>query len=163
MTHDHPPSRWPAPHGSGRTLTKGIGTNVNLSEAQRWFRKASDQGLPLASYYLAKTYLEMKEYALAEVAFSAAAKKNHAPSLYCLGRMYLRGDGVDRQPAKARDFLETAAALGNVWAKRELAGLLMSGAMGPLSRLRGVYLFLSALKDGLILALGDASSERLSS
>lgn len=140
---------------------KGMGTNVDLVQAQDWYRRAANCGSIPASYELGRILFELKNYAKSKEAFDVGEAHDYAPSINMLGMMYLRGLSVEKNISRARELLERASGLGHVFAKRNLAGLLMRGAYGPLGFLRGVGLFLVAVKDTLTIVLNDPLSDRL--
>jgi len=75
--------------------------------------------------------------------------------------LYLRGEGVPTDTAKARDLLEGAVSQGHIFSKRNLGTLLMSGRFGGKHIVRGFFLFLGGLKDAVIVIPKDPSSDRL--
>lgn len=139
----------------------GMGIKVDLVQAQSWYRSAANCGSIPASYELGRVLYDLKSYAESKAAFEVGEAHKYAPSINMLGMMYLQGVGVERSISKARDLLEQASGLGNVFAKRNLAVLLMRGADGPLGFLRGVGLFLVALKDIVTIVPNDRFSDRL--
>jgi TPR repeat protein len=139
----------------------GIGTTVDLRQAEDWYRRAANSGSLLGTYELGRFCLEMTRYMEAVKAFSAGAARNYSPSMRMLGIMYMEGNGVEKDVPRARALFESAAALGNVFAKRKLAVLLMHGDFGALATLKGGWLFVSALKDAVVVAWTDPSGDRL--
>jgi len=65
--------------------------------------------------------------------FRALAAIDFTPALNRLGTMYLKGDGVPRDPGRAKDLWKRAANLGHVRARRNLGFLLISGRYGNAS------------------------------
>jgi hypothetical protein len=146
----------------GWALENGTGTNVDSKAAEMWLRRAYERGSDVASYYLGHVYLRRRDYSRAQDVFAGGASMDYPPSIYRLGDMYLQGTGIEKQPDKAIALFEKASALGHVFAKRKLAGLLMSGRFGAFNIVRGVTLLAGALKDGLLVALREgADSDRL--
>jgi localization factor PodJL len=94
-------------------------------------------------------------------AFESGALAGYMPSTRQLGGLYLRGTGVERDLNKAREFFERASASGNVFAKRDLAYLLIRGHFGFLQILRGAGLFFTAIKDLTVVILTDPTRENL--
>src|SRR5262245_1150397 len=75
-------------------IRNGIGTRMDLPQAEAWYRRAADRGSLLALYEVGRIYLEMENYPKAVETFSKGVTKNHAPSMHMLGLMYLEGNGV---------------------------------------------------------------------
>lgn len=74
--------------------------------------------------------------------------------------MYLLGTGVEKNPEKARNLLERGSKLGNVFAKRLLATLLMRGGNSFTEKVRGALLFWGSMKDAIIVACTDPKGDR---
>ena len=139
----------------------GKETSVDLDEAQKWLRRAIQNGSVPASYELGRMLFEFKNYPQSKEAFEIGETHNFAPSINMLGTMYLNGIGVEKNLTRARELLERASSLGHVFAKRNLAGLLVRGADGPHGFFRGVRLFLVAIKDTLVVVCSSPFSDRL--
>jgi TPR repeat protein len=139
----------------------GIGTGIDLRQAEDWYGRAAKRGSTLASYELGRVCLELKRYADAKEAFNVGTAKSYAPSMHMLGMMYFKGSGVDSDLSKARDLLERSAALGHVFAKRNLAMLLIKGRFGLLQVPRGLWLLLSGFKNAVTTLCADPHSDRL--
>jgi TPR repeat protein len=132
-----------------------------LLQAEEWYERAAQGGSVLASYHLGRTYLAKNDYLNAMKAFESGASAGYMPSNRQLGRLYSRGVGVARDLDKARDFFKIASASGYVFAKRDLAYLLMRGHFGFLQILRGAGLFVAAIKDLTVAMLTDPTREKL--
>jgi uncharacterized protein len=139
----------------------GNGTKIDLTQAEEWHRRAVAAGIVGASYELGRGHLRRMAYRGALDAFRIGAKENYAPSMNMLALMYLRGEGVPIDAAKARDLLEGAVAQGHVFSKRNLGKLLMSGRFGRKHMVRGFFLFVAALTDALIVTPIDPHGDRL--
>ena len=120
---------------------KGAAT-TDLTQAAEWYSRAADRGSVLGRYKLGRVYLDLKRYAEAQRMFEIGVSENDAPSMNMLGRMYKNGIGVNRDISKARPLLERSVSLGNLFAKRSLAEILLRGNFGPLQFLRGIYLWI---------------------
>jgi uncharacterized protein len=139
----------------------GVGSGTDLQQAEEWYRRAMDRGSVLGSYELGRVYYEMENYPKAEKAFRAGESQNYAPSINMLGMMHLGGTGVEQNTGKARDLLERASALGHIFAKRNLAFLLITGRYGLREFLRGVGLFLLTIKDIFVVVPKNRFDSRL--
>jgi len=146
----------------GWALENGTGANVDSKAAEVWLRRAYERGSDVASYYLGHVYLRRHDHSRAKEVFAGGVSMNYPPSMYCLGEMYLHGTGISKQPDKALAIFEKASSMGHVFAKRKLAGLLMSGRFGIFNIARGVALWAGALKDGVLVVIREgADSDRL--
>lgn len=139
----------------------GIGVIADDKLAERWYRRAVDGGSRLATYYLGHFYLEREEYSRAEEVFSIGVLAEYSPAMFCLGCMYLEGVGVAKDLDKARFLFQKSADHGHVFARRSLAAMYMSGKYGITCFFKGLWLFIGALKDVIILARTDPNSDRL--
>src|SRR6478752_6407261 len=74
---------------------KGIGTSVDTSRSEDWYRRAAAAGSALASYELGRICLDAKDYEGAHREFSDSAAKEYPPSMNLLAMMYVHGKGVD--------------------------------------------------------------------
>jgi uncharacterized protein len=142
----------------GWALENGSGTKVDHRAAETWLRRAYEKGSDVAGYYLGHVYLRQRDYVRAQEIFAGGASMNYAPAIYCLGEMYLEGTGIGKQPERAIVMFEKATSLGHVFAKRKLAGMLMSGHLGFTNIVRGLALFIGALKDGLLVGIREGPS-----
>ena len=80
--------------------------------AMRLYRKAAEQGYAPAQEKLAYI-LDQSEFNEEAIEwFRKAADQNNAEGQYGLGMMYLIGDGIEKDPAKALQLIEAAAQQG---------------------------------------------------
>jgi len=140
---------------------KGRGTAVEIYEAKDWYTRAMQSGSVTGCYELGRIYYEQRNYSKAEEAFRQGESKNHAPSIHMLGLMHLKGIGVEKNRDKARELFEKASSLGHVFAKRNLAILLMTGRYGASQFVRGLTLFVTGIKHLLAVVVSDRYDERL--
>lgn len=115
-----------------RMYRDGYGTSKDRNEALEWYRKTlantSNNDLKSTVYNDMGNLFYKKEYAggasyditQAVRCYTQAAELN-SPSACCsLGRLYNTGDGVLKNPAKAKELFEKSAGLGNNEAPYEL-------------------------------------------
>lgn len=97
----------------------------NPTEAAKWFRMASDQGLPSANNNLGLLYIEgkgvEKNPARAVELITRAANNGQAAAKHNLGVLYHSGNGIAADPARGRQLLEEAAGQGYQQAYYRLA------------------------------------------
>jgi TPR repeat protein len=113
----------------GEAYRKGEGLDTDLEKAETWFRRGADTGSAIASFHLAMFYREVNRYPDAISEFSKHSDIFPA-SAYRLGRMYQNGEGTNVDMGKTVELWEQASGLGHVYAKRNVAFLLMSGRRG---------------------------------
>lgn len=101
----------------------GRGTAIDLREAEKWFRLSVAQGDSTGQVSLGCLYGNRKEFGPAKKLFEDAAAQGNHNGEYFLGLMYTRGEGVTKDPLKATEWFEKAAAGGHELAKKELAQL----------------------------------------
>ena len=139
----------------------GIGTGVDPVRSREWFERAAAAGSLLASYELGWIHWGAKDYEKAHGVLSTGIARGYPPALYLSATMYADGQGVPVDVERARELLEVAVAHGHVFAKRNLGVLLIKGRFGLRQIPRGLLLWLSGIKDVLVLVPRDHKSERL--
>ena len=92
--------------------------DVNEKKAVKWFRKASDAGVPEASFHLAfMMYLgdgtEMDKEGAYNLILKTAMESDLADAWGLLGFMYGNGDCVKQDLDRCRELLEKGAAMGS--------------------------------------------------
>lgn len=107
-----------------------------VREARAILQKLSNNGYPFAQYYLADGYASglfskgKEDYNSAFPLFVLAAKHGHAESAYRTALCYEFGWGCRRDPAKAVQFLRTAASKRHPGAMTRLGKACLSGDLG---------------------------------
>lgn len=122
-------------------FARGIELDDIHERAKRWNELAKAAHLSKASLFFGKGFDRIGDYSSAFDAFSWGATDGYAPSIYRLASMYLLGGYVKKDYRKARELLEIAAKMGNVWAKKDLAHVLLFNNFGILGKLQGVCVF----------------------
>lgn len=140
---------------------KGTGVRADVKKAEELYDRAAKGGSVIALYHVGRDYLDKGQFLKAKESFQISADKGYLPSIGQLGKMYAKGIGVPRDVNAGRAFLERASSEGYVFAKRDLALLLMRGKFGDLARIRGAWLFLVAIKDVFVVVFTDPSREHL--
>jgi TPR repeat protein len=75
--------------------------------------------------------------------------------------MYRHGIGVDASPAKARDYVDRAARLGHLYARRDVAREMLSGARGIVQIPRGFLSLCRVVWLGYKTAFRDIQDDAL--
>lgn len=96
----------------------GCGTLQDLRSAEHWYRRSARLGEPKAMFSLGQMAYEEKMFEAAKQWFELAHKHGHMRSLYWLGKLYWRGQGVCRDRMKAIKFFEQAARANDPEAMR---------------------------------------------
>jgi uncharacterized protein len=103
----------------------------DYKKAVEWFRKAADQGLPLAQHNLAGLYFYgnglPQDYREALAWYRKAADQGFAPSQSFLGWMFLNGKGVPFDFKQASDWYRKAANQGDMEAQFSLGLMYFNG------------------------------------
>ncbi|KAK4130444.1 HCP-like protein [Trichocladium antarcticum] len=107
-----------------------------VREARAILQKLANNGYPFAQYYLADGYASglfnkgKEDYNSAFPLFVLAAKHGHAESAYRTALCYEFGWGCRKDPAKAVQFLRTAASKRHPGAMTRLGKACLSGDLG---------------------------------
>lgn len=107
-----------------------------IREAKSILTRLANGGYPFAQYYLADGFASglfnkgKEDYNSAFPLFVLAAKHGHAESAYRAGLCYEFGWGCRKDPAKAVQFLRTAASKNHPGAMTRLGKACLSGDLG---------------------------------
>ncbi|KAH8675979.1 hypothetical protein BX600DRAFT_508167 [Xylariales sp. PMI_506] len=107
-----------------------------VREAKSILTRLANGGYPFAQYYLADGFASglfnkgKEDYNAAFPLFVLAAKHGHAESAYRAGLCYEFGWGCRKDPAKAVQYLRTAASRGHPGAMTRLGKACLSGDLG---------------------------------
>ncbi|KAJ2997808.1 hypothetical protein NUW58_g536 [Xylaria curta] len=107
-----------------------------IREAKSILTRLANGGYPFAQYYLADGYASglfnkgKEDHHAAFPLFVLAAKHGHAESAYRAGLCYEFGWGCRKDPAKAVQFLRTAASKNHPGAMTRLGKACLSGDLG---------------------------------
>jgi TPR repeat protein len=119
--------------------------NATLAEA--WLRRAAEHGSLLARFYLGSIYRKAGQLKAAVAEYTLCVAGEYMPALYRLGVMYYRGEGVIKDVDMARELWVRAASGGHIYARRNLALMLMSGRSGIKRIPDGIRAWLGATLD----------------
>ncbi len=139
----------------------GRGVGEDREEARRWYKAAADTGSALGQFYLARLYLQEKDYATGLEFLGKAASQNYTPALARLGDLYDRGlAGVKRDREKALQYYQQAATGGHVIAQKRIALRMIRGQLGLLRIPQGFYALAPVLWSAFKLLWRDPYDER---
>lgn len=96
----------------------GYGVTKNLRHAERWYRRSARLGEPIAMFSLGQIAYDEGAFEVAYRWFELARKHGHTRSLYWLGKLYWRGQGVPANRAVALTLMQQAAHRNDPEAKR---------------------------------------------
>ncbi|RWA64666.1 tetratricopeptide repeat protein [Mesorhizobium sp.] len=145
----------------GNLYRRGQGSiSKDAVEAERWFRKAADEGSLVGIFHLAIMYLNQERFLESESLLKEACNREYPPAIYWLGRLYWRGPNVMRDLSQARSLLERAADKGHIWASRDLARGYVNSEFG-FKPLRSARFFLRGAVKFMQVYQSDPKSQRL--
>lgn len=138
--HEQPPAPQKKKGNSkpGTPSNEGADTSPAglVREAKTILTRLANAGYPFAQYYLADGYASglfnkgKEDYNAAFPLFILAAKHGHAESAYRAGLCYEFGWGCRKDPAKAVQYLRTAASKNHPGAMTRLGKACLSGDLG---------------------------------
>jgi TPR repeat protein len=114
----------------GAAFEAGIGTEQDLAQAEKWYRRAYEGGSDHALLLLGALNVRSRQYAKAAEVYRSGAERNWAPAMYRLAFVYTRCPDCRRHRAEARSLLDRAAAAGDISAKKFLADTMVRGWFG---------------------------------
>ncbi|MSS10909.1 sel1 repeat family protein [Clostridium sp. WB02_MRS01] len=134
-----------AMHDLGRMFADGLGRDIDLQAAQKWYEKAlaaflsaeEEKPKPYLEYRIGKMYAAglgtEQDYGQAASWFQEAVDKNHKYAQYPLGSLYYRGQGVSQNYAEAIRLYTLSANQRNPYADYELAKMYRDGVGTPVN------------------------------
>ncbi|KAI0600204.1 hypothetical protein F4775DRAFT_590536 [Biscogniauxia sp. FL1348] len=134
--HDEASRRKGSPKGGPQQEDAESSPTELIREAKSILTRLANGGYPFAQYYLADGYASglfnkgKEDYNAAFPLFVLAAKHGHAESGYRAGLCYEFGWGCRKDPAKAVQFLRTAASKNHPGAMTRLGKACLSGDLG---------------------------------
>lgn len=109
----------------------------NLEEGLELLKRAVNFGYSKAQYYYAKLLIDgiyvPKSYQKAITFLQKASLQNDVKAATLLGKLYIKGEGCEKNPILASDLFLTAANHGDTEAQYELALLFKDGIGVPVS------------------------------
>lgn len=104
----------------GKMLLRGSGVAANPEEGQKWIEKAGKNGNLQAQTELAKMYYERKFYKNSIYWYEQSSGLNSGESLFMLGEIYYKGQGVEEDVTKAVEYYIKSADAGSSKSQRNL-------------------------------------------
>ena len=112
----------------GRVWRDGLGVPPDGEKAELWFQRAAEDGHSGARYTLAKILHEQGRISEAIPWYERAAEGGNPFAGYQLGKLYLVGDDIPKDVAKAMEYLTDVAEQGNSQAQYILGKLYLLGS-----------------------------------
>lgn len=121
----------------------GKGVNQDHETSFALYTRSADQSFPYASFELGKMLRDGigcvknqqdsdRRFKEAFLGFVSLEEQNHDDKLqYRLGWMLLNGVGTDKDEARAKEYFDKAASVGNPFACYQLAKLILSDEKAP--------------------------------
>lgn len=107
------------------------GKNKDYVQAEHWYRKAAEQGHPLAQYNMGVMYYNgygvAKDYTQAVSWYQKAAKQQHSLAQNNLAIMTLRGLGTTKSSSEAISWFRKSIALDNAKAQYNFGLMYLNG------------------------------------
>lgn len=125
------------------------------AKALYWYKRAADGGLIKAEYYLGRHYIRKKRYDEGIALLVRASDVNYAPATNALAFLYFCGIGVAKNYEQARTYWERAISREHLLAKRDMAAAMITGAFGSNLIIKGIWLYLKAIVEILLLQNKD--------
>ncbi|KAJ3580433.1 hypothetical protein NPX13_g128 [Xylaria arbuscula] len=136
LDHEELARRKPSPKQGSQMGGVESSPSELIREAKSILTRLANGGYPFAQYYLADGYASglfnkgKEDYNAAFPLFVLAAKHGHAESAYRAGLCYEFGWGCRKDPAKAVQFLRSAASKNHPGAMTRLGKACLSGDLG---------------------------------
>ncbi|KAI0125892.1 HCP-like protein [Xylariales sp. AK1849] len=137
LSYDEPTKRKVSKIGGTSDGVAAESSSAELvREARSILTRLANGGYPFAQYYLADGFASglfnkgKEDYSAAFPLFVLAAKHGHAESAYRAGLCYEFGWGCRKDPAKAVQYLRTAASRSHPGAMTRLGKACLSGDLG---------------------------------
>jgi TPR repeat protein len=118
----------------GYMYENGLGVQMDLREAARWYQLAAEQGDPYSETRLGYLYEKglgvRRDDALAVQWYTKSAAAGNQMGQSWLGTMYRDGRGVSRNYTEAEKWFSFAAEQGSAWAEGQIGLLYTHGGDG---------------------------------
>lgn len=115
----------------GDMYQKGDELPQSSGEAVTWYRKAAENGAAPIQIKLAGLLLDGQggtpDYAEVRGLCEKAAKARYSPAAYCMGELYAKGLGVERDPSKAVKWFTEGANSGHALSTLRLGQMYWKG------------------------------------
>jgi TPR repeat protein len=117
----------------------GKGVPKDMQQAEYWYTRASESGLPDGYYYLGCLRQRSRKTSQAKDLMEKAASLGFAPAMFQLGYMYKNGIDTAVDFEKAYKYFKAASDKGHVFAKRQIIEGYVRGEHGFWGRITGLF------------------------
>ena len=116
-----------AAHQLGKCWRDGLGVLPDDEKAELWLQRSAEAGHDFSQYALGKLLQSQKRIDEAVSWYEKAAAQGNSHAAYQLGKLYLQGEQVPKDVAKALEYLTQAAEQGSQYAQYTLGKLYLMG------------------------------------
>ena len=116
-----------AAHQLGKCWRDGLGVLPDDEKAELWFQCGAEAGHDFSQYALGKLLQSQKRIDEAVSWYEKAAAQGNSHAAYQLGKLYLQGEQVPKDVAKALEYLTQSSEQGNQYAQYTLGKLYLMG------------------------------------
>ena len=117
-------------------------------QAEKWFRRAAENGLDCAAYALGRLLQSQGSMEEAVGWYEHAITQGNEYAEYRLAKLYLTGKGVPKDADRALELLEASAEQGNQYAEYALGKLYLDGTLVRKDMTRGMAYMERAAQHG---------------
>ena len=116
-----------AAHQLGKCWRDGLGVLPDDKKAELWFQCGAEAGHDFSQYALGKLLQSQKRINETVSWYEKAVELGDPYAAYQLGKLYLQGEQVQKDVAKALEYLTQSAEQGNQYAQYTLGKLYLTG------------------------------------
>jgi len=139
----------------------GRGTEKDPRQAEYWYEKAANAGIPAGYYCLALMRYREGRHDEMRALMERAAEQSYLPAIFDLGQLYMFGIGAPVDRLRAYEYYEQAAAQGHIFAQRAIAQKLIRGEYGLWRIPKGLFMVVKIAWKGFRLKMEDPLNDRL--
>lgn len=132
----------------------------NTEETENGYEKAAEDGVAQAQHHLGYICYQRNDFSSAYSWYQKAALQGYLPACWRLAWLYKLGKGVVVNYDKAYELFDDAAKRGHLFAKRDLALMLIQGHRGHAHVFRGIGLLFRCILDAIHAAWNSDSDDR---
>ena len=116
-----------AAHQLGKCWRDGLGVLPDDEKAELWLQRSAEAGHDFSQYALGKLLQSQKRIDEAVSWYKKAAAQGNSHAAYQLGKLYLQGEQVPKDVAKALEYLTQSSEQGSQYAQYTLGKLYLIG------------------------------------
>ena len=145
----------------GYLYQEGLGGEANAKRARDIYQSLADEGDSQGTYFLAKSFLSSHQLPEAVRAFEKAAELANVSGAFWAAALHGGLLGNVKDEKKHRLFLERAASLGHIFAKRDLALADARSTTSLLKWCAARVRYLRAIFEGIVVMCRDRYDFRI--